>query len=129
MDQKLKKLINYSIKKGVAHLTLTLEELKEIQRLVNELNEVKKENQVLLVNKNVAQGVATKFKLENDKYKKVIEILKSNYFIVTSNANSETGYIMCVESDITQQEYETLLEVLKIAKNTKNTKNKVRYHF
>ena len=38
-----------------------------------ELEKLEKGNQELLVNKNVAQGIAKKFKEENDKLKKVID--------------------------------------------------------
>lgn len=48
-----------------------------------------------------------------EKFKQAFKILKDNYFTVTPNANSKTGYIMCVESAITQKEYELLKKVLE----------------
>lgn len=51
--------------------------------------------------------------LRLEKLKKVIEILKRNYLAIEKNRNSDTGYIVSIESDITQQEYELLKEVLQ----------------
>lgn len=44
-----------------------------IEQDLDRLEKLEKENQELLVNKNVAQGIATKFKEENDRLKKAFD--------------------------------------------------------
>ena len=48
-----------------------------------------------------------------EKLEKAIKILKRNYLAVGENRNSDTGYIVSIESDITKQEYELIKEVLE----------------
>lgn len=62
-----------------------------IKQSLDRLEKLEKENQELLVNKNVAQGIATKLKEENNKLKKVIKILKE--------AVDEIEIITCDEED------------------------------
>ena len=49
---------------------------KVVLRDLNKLENLEEENKVLLVNKNVAQGIAKKFKEENDKLKQALKILE-----------------------------------------------------
>lgn len=44
-----------------------------IEKDLNRLEKLKKENQELLINKNVAQKIATKLKNDNDKLKEVLK--------------------------------------------------------
>ena len=54
----------------------------KIQELLKEENtKLKQENKELLVNKNVAQGIATNLKQENEKLKQAIEILKDKFYL------------------------------------------------
>lgn len=55
-----------------------IELIKIVEQSLDRLENLEKENQELLVNKNVAQGIATKLKEENDKLKKVLWILKDH---------------------------------------------------
>lgn len=84
---------------------------------------LEKENQELLVNKNVAQGIATKLKQENNKLKNVIEILVDvlDIKLATSIFADELGdYYLEFKTDtnkrtlrkITKEKYELLKEIL-----------------
>jgi hypothetical protein len=48
-------------------------DIKQISQDLDKLEKLEEENQVLLVNKNVAQGIAKKNKEENDKLKKAFD--------------------------------------------------------
>ena len=71
-------MIDESIIKQSLPYQMCLYELGELFSTVNnEALEI--ENKVLLVNKNVAQGIAKKLKEENDKHKKAIKLLKEKF--------------------------------------------------
>jgi hypothetical protein len=57
------------------HYTEKDEYPKDLYGFLEDFIDIEKENQELIVNKNVAQGIAKKFKEENLKLKKAIEIL------------------------------------------------------
>ena len=52
---------------------LRKKEIQTIKQDLDRLEKLEKENKVLLVNKNVAQGIAKKLKEENDKLKKALD--------------------------------------------------------
>lgn len=57
-----------------------LEDLvKIILQDLERLEKLEKENQELLINKNVAQKIATKLKNDNDKLQKLLEYYDINY--------------------------------------------------
>lgn len=99
---------------------LRKKEIQTIKQDLDRLEKLKEKNKVLLVNKNVAQGIAKKFKEENDKLKKVIEILKS--ILIVEDFTRENGsheYYMCRRNvfpvftmNLTKEQYEQLKEVL-----------------
>lgn len=87
----------------------------DLEKIVNHIENLKKENQEL---KNTILSLELdtcipELRKENTKLKNVIKILKRNYLAVEKNRNSDTGYIVSIESDITQQEYESIKEVLE----------------
>lgn len=88
--------------------------LKGLKELKQDLENLEKENQELLVNKNVAQGIATKLKEENTKLKKVIEVFKSFKIILKDDGNEL--YTLKFAFDIyglTPEEYKLFKEILK----------------
>ena len=99
---------------------LRKKEIQTIKKDLDKLEKLKKENQELLVNKNVAQGIAIKLKEENDKLKQALEILKDKFDIKISHtiedipiiiiSLEETGEWYCI--DISEEQYELLQEVL-----------------
>ena len=50
-----------------------------IEQDLERLEQLEKENQELLINKNVAQKIATKLKNDNDKLQKLLEYYDINY--------------------------------------------------
>lgn len=106
----LKKLIDYTRGETPINLFTT------IQQDLDKLENLEEENKVLLVNKNVAQGIAKKLKKENDKLKKAIEILKEHNLQVNHIPDFTTPYISLNDygdgSSISIKEYKLLKEVL-----------------
>ena len=79
--------------------------------LIQENEKLKQENQELIVNKNVAQGIAKKQKVENDKTKEAIEILKDFFIIHQKNGDyliTATGF-----DRLSQMDYELLKSVFE----------------
>ena len=83
------------------------------------LEQLEKENLVLLVNKNAVQSIAKKFKEENDKLKKVIEILNDKFKFELGVSVVKEKYCYSLEFlynnqyfTITQEQYNLLKEVL-----------------
>lgn len=108
----------------IEELSVIHSDLKDYDLVLQELDrleKLKKENQVLLVNKNVAQGIAKKLKEENDKLKKVIKILKDKnvdiYELLKSKNIVEYNNLTWSRYDfggdeLTEEEYNLLKEVL-----------------
>ena len=97
------------------------------KKLLDRYMSLEKENQELLVYKNVAQGIATKLKIENDKLKKVIEILKRFNFNLNETRHNSTGWEIWTDSlleseELTQKEYDLLKEVLENERNGESKK-------
>lgn len=94
---------------------------KTIKQDLDRVEQLEKENQELLVNKNVAQGIAINLKEENDKLKKAIDILKDKFDIKISHtiedipiiiiSLEETGEWYCI--DISEEQYNLLKEVIE----------------
>ena len=82
------------------------------EREARKIKELKKKNQKLLVNKNVAQGIATKFKEENHKLKQALEILKDKLWVYEHNGYRISMNLSHDYFSITQEEYNLLKEVL-----------------
>lgn len=85
-----------------------------IKKDLDKFKKLEKKNQELLVNKNVAQGIATKLKEENIKLKKVIEVFKSFKIILKDDGNEL--YTLKFAFDIyglTPEEYKLLKEVFE----------------
>lgn len=84
--------------------------------------ELRKENKELLVNKNVAQGIATKLKEENEKLKKVINYLELIFNLEVKeyhNLDKTNSYALIYRIglekyaiSIDKEQYELLKEVL-----------------
>lgn len=97
-------------------VTLTKEETLELLKYIEKLE---KENQELIVNKNVAQNIAKKQKVEIDKLEKAIKILKQ-YVAISTRRNEVNGNydISCIYSfgsykDITEGQSDLLYEVFE----------------
>lgn len=112
-------MINETLIKQSLPYQMCLYELGELFSVVsNEALET--ENKILLVNKNVAQGIAKKFKEENDKLKQALDTLIRKLDIrLTKTENydtAETYYSVYNENScevLYPEEYELLKEVLK----------------
>lgn len=100
---------------------LRKKEINAIKQDLNKLEKLEKENLVLLVNKNAAQSIAKKFKQENDKLKKIIEILKNKnvdiYELLKSKNVVDYNNLTWSTYDfngveLTDEEYSLLKEVL-----------------
>ena len=76
-----------------------LEDIGIIQKDLDRLEQLEKENQELLVNKNVAQGIAIKLKEENDKLKQLIKQLKNFPNCDICDSNWHKG-CMCLKRKI-----------------------------
>lgn len=97
-----------------------LNDIKTIKKKLDKLEKLEEENLVLLVNKNAAQCIAKKFKEENDKLKKALEILKSKFKFELGVSVVKEKYCYSLEFlynnqyfTITQEQYELLKEVLR----------------
>ena len=98
-----------------------LKGLKETKQDLDRLEQLEKENQELVVNKNVAQGIAIKLKEENAKLKQAFEILKDKNVdiyeflesknVVDYNNLTWSTYDFCGD-ELTEEEYKLLKEVL-----------------
>ena len=102
-----------------------IEKIYDVFMHYREKSEIlEKENEVLLINKNVAQGIAIKLKEENDKFKQALEILKDKLDIkleVYRNGgctlnhkiiyNCIVGFERCLRY-LEVEEYKLLKEVL-----------------
>lgn len=100
-----------------------LDRLEKLEKknasLQSEIDGLQNKNKKLLVNKNIAQGIATKLKQENDKLKKAIEILNDKFKFELGVSTVKEKYYYSLEFlynyqyfRITQEEYELLKEVL-----------------
>ena len=110
----------YNSKEALENLTYCVNgmESKEkyykiIKQDLDRLKKLEKENQELRKSIKSWNETAGNLLKENRKLKNIIEILKRNYLAVGENRNSDTGYIVSIESDITKQEYELLKEILE----------------
>lgn len=110
----LKSLIDYVRGETPVNLFTT------IQQDLDRLEKLEEENKALLVNKNVAQGIAKKLKEENDKLKQALEILKGILIVegFTRENGSETYFLTernvfpIYTINLTKEQYEQLKEVL-----------------
>lgn len=93
MEQNLKKLIDYAIKKEINHLTLTYDELKEFKRIDSELNKLRKV--INIINK------------KNVKIEEVKQFSKISDNVEVYNKEKNKSY------RLTQREYNILKEVLE----------------
>ena len=98
---------------------LRKKEIQTIKQDLDRLEKLEKENQELVVNKNVAQGIAIKLKEENDKLKQALEILKYKFKFELGVSVVKEKYYYSLEFlyvneylTITQDQYELLKEVL-----------------
>ena len=96
-----------------------LEDIETIKQDLDRLEQLEKENQELVVNKNVAQGIAIKLKEENDRLKKALEILKDKFKFELGVSVVKEKYYYSLEFlynnqyfTISQEEYKLLKEVL-----------------
>ena len=110
-------MINETLIKQSLPYQMCLYELGELFSTINnEALEI--ENKVLLVNKNVAQGIAKKFKEENDKHKKAIKLLKEKFvdvglFIDCNNVGEYNFNRDSDEDRLSDFEFEFLKEVFE----------------
>lgn len=87
--------------------------------ILKSLNRLEKENKKLLINKNIAQGIATNLKQENDKLKKGIKILvetlgiKLRYCVYDGKIDDWFLETNLQEESLTKEQYEVLKEVLE----------------
>ena len=95
-----------------------IEAREKLEKDLAQLEKLEKKNKELLVNKNVAQGIAIKLKEENEKYKNAIEILKDYRLKIRyiESIDKAPQIIFNPQDDgvvsINQEEYELLKEVL-----------------
>lgn len=90
------------------HYTEKNEYPKYLYDILEDFIDMEKENQELLVNKNVAQGIAKKFKEENDKLKNIIKVFVG-YILMCKPIDFDT-YLnsLCDDTEI-----ELITELLK----------------
>ena len=126
--EALERINNFLIKSGeqdydfysnqtVLIIPLSIE-LCIIKQDLDRLEKLEEENKVLLVNKNVAQGIAKKFKEENDKFKKAITLLKKKFvdvglFIDCDDVGEYNFNRDSDEDRLSDFEFEFLKEVLE----------------
>lgn len=106
-NKQLKAKLNRSLPKIVIRNTLD----NVLPSLEEENEKLKQENKELLVNKNVAQGIATKYKKALDIIKrKIIYVfeLKFSYSVIEYNISARNSDF----DELTKEEYELLKEVL-----------------
>ena len=122
----LEKLVRKLYNSNDICISLSAEDYMLVEAIMQDLDrleKVEKENQELVVNKNVAQGIAIRLKEENDKLKKALEILKDKLNIdISTNGNVDNYYKYYLDFQnstntrtlvpITQEQYGLLKEVL-----------------
>ena len=117
--EALERLIRKLYNSNDICVSLSAEDYMLVEAIMQDLDRLEKENQELVVNKNVAQGIAIRLKEENDKLKQALEILKDKFKFELGVSVVKEKYYYSLEFlyvneylTITQEQYELLKEVL-----------------